>query len=113
MDYITSTVAVDPHTADDPRDPHLDDVVDCPQKPCLDVDTEVWNLEVDPALPKKPRVKPKPMRRKKGKLSKYRPKKSPVAPLPPPCSRSISRRLVPIDPPAALVAASVNKTMIG
>ena len=83
MNSIISKVTVGPHDADDPQDPHLDGAVDYPQIPCLDVNAEVSNLEVDHALPKKPRVKPKPIRRKKGKLSKIRPKKSPAVPLPP------------------------------
>ena len=78
---ITSKVAVDPHAAYDPQDPHLDGVVDDPQKPCPDVDTEVANLEVDPALTKKLRVKPKPMCRKKGKLSKKQAKEIPCCTL--------------------------------
>ena len=108
MNSSISKVAVGPHDADDPQDPHLDGAVDDPQIPCLDADAEVSNLEVDHALPKKPRAKPKPIRRKKGKLSKIRPKKSPVVPLPPSQPQSISWRPVPVDPPTA---ASVTSTM--
>ena len=80
MDSITPKVAVDHYAADNPQDSQPGGGVYDPQKPCLDVDAEVWNLEVDPTLPKKFRVKPKPICRKKGKLSKNMPKKSPIAP---------------------------------
>ena len=89
MNSSISKVAVGPHDVDDPQDPHLDGAVVDPPIPCLDADAEVSNLEVDHALPKKPRVKPTPLRRKKGKLSKVWPKKSPVVPLPPSQPRSI------------------------
>ena len=93
MDSIVSKVDVGRHVTGDPQNPHPD------------VDTEVRNQGLDPALPKKSRAKPKPIRRKKSKLYK-KARKSPVVPLLTPRSQRISRR--PLEPPEE---ASVNETM--